>query len=83
MIDAFGHVFYAIIMIGMFQIGRDRALGWALRFAGDTGWCVLGVMMGMTSIWIWGILFLTIDVIGWRRCRSRGRLAQPPTGDPA
>ena len=74
--DAAGHIAYFFIALGMFYLARQQKIGWAFRFAGELGWFTIGILMGMTSIWMWGLLFLYIDVKGyftWRESERRLR----------
>jgi len=41
---------------------------------GNVGWIVLGVMMGMSSIWLWEIIFL---ILSWKAYKEWRR--QPKT----
>lgn len=70
MIDAFGYLFYAFLMLGTYLIGQRYPGGWQLRFIGDIGWALLGFWMGVSSIVVFGILFSILDVKGyvaWKR----------------
>ena len=69
-LDIAGHFGYAFIALGMFLIAQKSAWGFALRFTGEVIWLGVGLALGMSSIWTWGILFLFIDGYGfikWRR----------------
>ena len=65
--DAWGHAGYLLIFAGMFLLGRKAKLGWVSRFLGDGIWCGVGMVLGMTSIWLWGLLFMFNDVMSFRR----------------
>lgn len=70
MTDAFGHFFYLSLLVGQVLLARCSSWGWVARIVGDIGWTVLGVVIGYTSIWMWGLLFVIQDVRGfvlWRR----------------
>jgi hypothetical protein len=64
-IDVLGHFFYAWIMLGMILLSQKNKWGWAARLVGELGWVGLGWTMGMTSIWIWGSIFVLIDLCGF------------------
>lgn len=64
LLDAFGHVGYTLLGIGMLLIAQGKALGWAFRLAGELIWLVIGLYLNMSSMWIWGGLFLVIDLFG-------------------
>ena len=63
--DFFGHFFYFFLFIGMMLIQAKDYRGWAFRFTGEAGWIGIGLVMGMSSIWLWGFAFLTVDVLGY------------------
>jgi hypothetical protein len=65
MLDLIGHIFCLLKAVGLLQLSRKRQIGWAFRIAGGAGWTVLGFHMGLSSIWIWGLVFLITDVIGF------------------
>lgn len=66
-LDALGHIGYLLIFVGMCMLGARNKYGWGLRLLGDSVWCGVGVALGMTSIWIWSLLFMTNDVLSYRR----------------
>lgn len=69
-LDIAGHFGYAFIALGVYLLAQKSAWGFACRFIGEVIWLVVGVLLGMSSIWTWGILFLFIDGYGfikWRR----------------
>lgn len=57
-IDFFGHCFYAFMALGTWYLGKRDINGWWLRMFGNAGWIVLGFWLGLSSIWLWEILFL-------------------------
>lgn len=73
MLDLFGHFGYASIMVGMFLLARRNAYGWAARLLGDSVWVALGFALGMSSIVLWGLVFMMVDIIGWRKWRQRAQ----------
>lgn len=66
-IDTWGHIGYLLIFAGMSLLGRKAKLGWISRLLGDGVWCVVGLTLGMTSIWLWGLAFMMNDVLSYRR----------------
>jgi hypothetical protein len=73
-LDGLGHLFYLLIFLGMVMISKKHEVGWLLRLAGETGWAVLGLYMGLTSIWIWAVPFIYIDTKGyllWRKLKTK------------
>jgi len=82
-LDIAGHVFYFFIAFGMFLLAKKNKWGWAFRFAGESGWLWLGYMMSMSSIWLWGILFICMDAYGlWSWHRSTYLKKLPPEAIP-
>lgn len=81
MIDLFGHVAYLLIFLGMIALGRRKQIGWVLRLLGAAIWLVLGVQLGLTSIWMWEIVFIGTDLYGyylWRKHEAAIRESQGP-----
>lgn len=73
MIDLLGHLGYASIMIGMVLLARRNAYGWVARLLGDAGWVALGFVLGMSSIVLWGLVFVLLDIVGWLKWRSEAK----------
>lgn len=72
MIDILGHIFYAFLLAGMISIAFDYRIGWWLRAIGELGWVGLGVTLGLSSIVVWGLIFVAIDLYGAYRWALRG-----------
>ena len=64
-IDLLGHIFYAMILLGMLGVSWKSRYGWALRFAGEMGWVWLGFLLNLSSIYIWGLMFMAVDIYGF------------------
>ena len=64
-VDFFGHWFYFFLFIGMLLLQSKDYRGWAFRFAGEVGWIGIGLVIGMSSVWLWGFAFLVVDVLGY------------------
>lgn len=74
--DILGHTFYFFIFLGMLSISRKEISGWWLRIAGNLGWIGLGLKLEMSSIYLWGLIFVFIDfvgLIGWTIDENRKR----------
>ena len=67
MIDLFGHIFYAFLLLGMICLAYGHRVGWWYRIIGEVGWVVLGVCLDLSSIVLWGMLFVGVDVVGLYR----------------
>ena len=85
MIDFFGHLSYAFCVGGTYMVGTRKRAGWVVRGVGDVGWVSCGLAIGLSSIWVWGSIFVVLDVIGWRKWKRRDTLPKlnPSTGEPA
>jgi hypothetical protein len=64
MIDTLGHIFYAILLAGMVCLAAGWRIGWWFRIIGELGWVGLGLALGLSSIVIWGLIFVAIDLYG-------------------
>jgi len=75
--DLLGHLGYVVLIVGLILIGRKHPTGWLVRIVGELIWVALGISMGMTSIWIWGLIFTAISYHHWRnwKCDSSNREA--------
>ena len=72
-VDLFGHIAYAAVLAGMVLLTRQNIYGWLVKGLGDGSWVVLGILLGMSSIWLWGFFFVLLDLIGWRQWRRADR----------
>ena len=73
--DFLGHIGYMSIVAGTLLIARRDIRGWWPRMAGDTLVAAMGVMLGVSSIWLWGSIFLIIDIVGYRKWKKQGDIA--------
>ncbi|KKL73901.1 hypothetical protein LCGC14_2070240 [marine sediment metagenome] len=64
--DMLGHIGYFFVALGMLLLAKKSIWGWVSRFIGEATWLVVGVWIGMSSIWTWGIIFLFIEIYGFR-----------------
>jgi hypothetical protein len=64
-LDLWGHVGYMLLFLGQVAVTRKKAWGFGLRWAGEVIWLTLGVQMGMSSIWVWGLFGLAVEAYGW------------------
>ena len=61
-----GHIGYLFCILGMILIAKKYRIGWLLRIIGQLIWIVVGLTLGLNSIYIWGSIFLLIDFLGFR-----------------
>lgn len=73
MIDLFGHFAYAAVFLGMILLSRQSNAGWLVKAAGDGGWVAIGLVLGMSSIIVWGTFFVLLDLVGWAKWRKNDR----------
>jgi hypothetical protein len=64
MTDLLGHVAYAALTAGQIGVADGMAIGWAARIVGEAIWIGLGLRLRMSSIVLWGILGLAVEVHG-------------------
>jgi hypothetical protein len=64
--DILGHIGYLFLAAGMFLLARKNICGWLLRFVGETIWLYVGYLVEMSSIWSWGLLFLCMEIYGFK-----------------
>lgn len=70
-LDLWGHIAYLFIGLGMFLIGRRKIYGWPIKAVGDVIWLILGFKLGMSSIWLWELVFLSTTAYGyWQWCQA-------------
>jgi len=62
--DVIGHLGYLWLAIGTLLIAYGCQWGWIMRFLGETIWVGIGFYLRMTSIWTWGLAFMSIDTMG-------------------
>ena len=79
--DFFGHWGYAFIALGMLYLSFNDRVGWLFRFFGEALWVVVGFWTGMTSIWMWGLLFLVLDWNGYRSWKKQDETPAEPLND--
>lgn len=70
-LDLLGHLAYAFLATGMLLMARMNIWGSLFRLIGELGWLYIGVEIGMSSIWGWGILFVCMEIyIFWSWARK-------------
>jgi len=70
--DIFGHIGYLFIAVGLILLAQKSIFGWIFRIIGEMIWAVVGICIGMSALWFWGIIFLCLDVRGFIKWRKRG-----------
>lgn len=64
-IDVLGHIGYVFITIGILLLTRKNIWGWLFRWMGEFIWLIIGILLDMSSIWSWGLIFLGLDIYGF------------------
>ena len=65
-LDVLGHIGYLCLSIGMFLLAKQSIWGWPCRGVGESIWLFIGIEMQMSSMWVWGIIFLMMECYGYR-----------------
>ena len=68
--DILGHIGYGSLFFGTLLVGRKLTVGWPLRLTGELVWVAAGLMLGLSSIVIWGTFFSILDGWGWYKWRK-------------
>ncbi len=78
-VDLFGHLAYVGLVLGHVLVARKQRVGFLARALGGLCWAVLGIHLGLSSIVIWSLVFVGIDLYGWRRwtAQAPARPKQP------
>ena len=75
LLDAVGHLGYISLFVGSQLLARHNKYGWLARLVGEAIWVVIGFILGMTSIWLWGIFFIFFnDVYGFYKWNKKEKL---------
>ena len=64
-LDKLGHIGYVFIIVGIVLLAKQSVWGWLARFIGEGVWLYIGVEMKMTSVWLWGGIFMLLDIYGF------------------
>ena len=75
-LDFFGHWGYFFLFVGLFYIGAKERVGWLFRFFGEIIWIYLGFVLGLTSVWGWGFVFLSLDIYNYRKWKATNETKQ-------
>ena len=68
--DILGHVAYALLVVGNWMIGNKQIWGFSFYLVANLMWLGIGWKIGMTSIWLWEIVFLGLairNIWKWRQ----------------
>lgn len=70
MTDIVLHLAFASLLLGQHLIKNKRASGWAVRGVADATCVVVGCVSGLSSLAVWGVVFLGMDIKGWKAWRQ-------------
>jgi len=65
-IDIAGHFGYFLIFIGLVMISMKERIGWIFRLLGELLWVAIGISIGMSALWVWGLVFIIVDLVAWK-----------------
>ena len=69
--DLIGHFGYILLALGTFLLGKNRKTGWLFRIIGEILWIGIGLHINMTSIVLWGFIFIYLDIKGYITWQKR------------
>ena len=72
--DLIGHLAYITILLGTRLLHKKNLHGWLFRVAGDIIWAILGLYLGLSSVWFWSSIFAINDMWGfmsWKRTKEK------------
>ncbi len=76
-LDLAGHAGYVSLFFGSQLLARQNKYGWLCRLVGEFIWVVLGFILGLTSIWMWGIFFIFFnDLYGFWKWSKAEKLKE-------
>lgn len=67
MLDLFGHLGYLLLLLGQVFVSRKEPIGFFIRAMGGFIWFHIGWQLGLTSVYLWSLVFMTIDLYAYRR----------------
>lgn len=68
-VDIAGWVAYVVLFCGTMTLQNKNHIGWVLRGIGNLMWCVLGWHLQLTSVIVWGVIFMAMDIRGYLKWR--------------
>jgi len=77
--DLLGHIGYVVLLVGLVLIGQRKTIGWPIKMVGELIWVGIGFVMGMTSIWLWGLSFTALSLVTWRKWKCDSSKTESPT----
>lgn len=69
-LDLLGHGGYVLLLLGQLGVARGAPAGWLLRAAGELVWLWIGWQLGLSSIVLWGAVFIFVEGYGYH-CSNR------------
>lgn len=69
LVDLAGWAAYIVLFCGTLILQNKSKFGWVFRAAGNLMWCVLGWHLQLTSVMVWGVIFMAMDVRGYLKWR--------------
>jgi len=66
-VDAIGHFAYLLAVIGTVYVSKKDKNGFLARIISDSIWCLIGLYLSLSSIFIWSIVFLIVDLRAYKK----------------
>ena len=66
-VDFIGHFAYLLAVIGTIYVSKKDKNGFLARVISDAIWCVIGLYLNLSSIFLWSIVFLVVDIRAYRK----------------
>lgn len=61
-LDFLGHIGYALLLFGSWQLGNRQRRGFLFRVVGSLLWVVIGWELAYSSIVVWSLVFAGVDL---------------------
>ena len=69
-VDLIGHFAYLLSVLGTIYVSKKDKNGFLARVISDIIWCLIGLYLNLSSIFIWSIVFLIVDIRAYRKWRD-------------
>lgn len=66
-VDFIGHFAYLLAVIGTVYVSKKDKNGFLARVISDSIWFVIGLYLNLSSIFLWSIVFLIVDIRAYKK----------------
>lgn len=66
-VDFIGHFAYLLSVVGTIYVSKKEKNGFLARIIADSIWCLIGLYLNLSSIFLWSIVFLIVDIRGYKK----------------